>query len=192
MIDYNTIESLQSQGMTDEDIRLFMSCKTNKDISASDLENLLSEQRLASRNPITSAWQGPLIDLMQQGNDVGEALEELFSHLNKPRSSVIATTTSPWAEKCSSLVVQLVSAQHITEEQASSIYELAGGKCLPDGVTIEQIADARAKREAFDSMMSRIADLDGLINEIKRRFIAPEYEGSQTVEEVKQSIKQSL
>lgn len=193
MIDYNSdVLPLEQGGMDDAAIASFLSAKTNKDVLASELENFLGEESLAKRNAITGAWEGVLIDTMNEGGEIGEGLEELFSHLNKPRSVVVETSKTPWAEKASLLISGLFVADKISESQANAIYALAGGKAIPDGVTLDDVAAARARQAAFDSMIARRQSLDSLLSEISSRFLQPEYESTKSIEDIKQSIKQSL
>lgn len=193
MIDYNSdVLPLEQGGMDDAAIASFLSAKTRKDILASELENFLSKESLAKRNAITGAWEGVLIDAMNEGGDIGEGLEELFSHLNKPRSVVLETSKTPWAEKASLLVSGLFVSAKISESQVNDIYAMAGGKAIAGGVTEDSVAAARAKQAAFDSMIARRQSLDSVLSEISSRFLQPEYESTKSIEDIKQSIKQSL
>ena len=179
-------------GWDDASIASYLSSVTNKSISVAELENLLSEEGLARRNPVTGAWEGVLIDVMSDGNDLGDGLEELFSHLNKPRSVSIDTNSSPWAEKAASLVGGLLDIEAITEGQASKIYALAGGKVNSIRVTEEDVAASRKlyQDEIDDQPRKDALELLGsmLINE----YIRPAQSGQATVEEVIESIKQGL
>jgi len=192
MIDYEIIKSLEDKGMDEISISEYLSSKTVNDISASDLENFLSEQGLARRNPITGAWQGSLIDVMSDGGALGDALEELFSHLNKPRSVSIETTSSPWAEKASLLISGLFVLGSITEGQASGIYELAGGKLYDGGVSVEDIVESRNQRNSELADIARKEEINDLYERIFREFISPAMRGNQTASEVIDSIKQGL
>lgn len=192
MIDYEIIKSLEDKGMDEISISEYLSSRTVSDISASDLENFLSEQGLARRNPITGAWQGSLIDVMSDGGALGDALEELFSHLNKPRSVSIETTSSPWAEKASLLISGLFVLGSITEDQASGIYEMAGGKLYADGVSLDDIVESRNQRNSELADIARKEEINDLSERIFREFISPAMRGNQTAAEVIDSIKQGL
>lgn len=181
-----------ADGWDDLRIASYLSSVTNRSISVSELENFLSEEGLARRNPVTGSWEGVLIDVMSQGNDLGEGLEELFSHLNKPRSVSIDTNASPWAEKAAMLVSGLVASQAITEDQASKIYALAGGKVNPQSISEEDVAASRQiHQEQLDDQPRKDA-LDQLADSIINGYIRPAKTGQATVEEVIESIKQGL
>jgi len=193
MIDYNLfVAPLEKQGYSDQKIASMLSSVTCGDILASDIENFLSDQGLAKRNPITGSWQGSLISLMEQGGDIGEGLEELFSHLNKPRSVCIETSKHPWAEKAGILLTALFIGSHISESQLNEIYEMAGGKLHPQGVTEESIASSRASHQSIETQNKRVRDIESILEEIRSRFIFPSIGSGATPDQVRESIKQGL
>ncbi len=87
--------------MTNEEAVAYYSPVTSSYIPCSDLENLLGWADLAKRNAVTGAWEGVLIDFMNEPYiDLGlealaEGLRELFSHLNKPRSTGVDSNEQP-------------------------------------------------------------------------------------------------
>ena len=204
MIDYNSdVLPLEQGGMDDAAIASFLSAKTMFDMPASELENLLGRESLAKRNAITGAWEGVLIDTMNEGGEIGEGLEELFSHLNKPRSVSIETSKSPWAEKASLLISGLFVSSKLSESQISGIYFIAGGKQFPNGVTQEDIAAARkklqdeesalaAERAVYEANMQRTQAIEALASEIYNNYINPAISGTSTADELRASIKQGL
>lgn len=204
MIDYNIdVLPLEQGGMDDAAIASFLSAKTMFDMPASELENLLGRESLAKRNAITGAWEGVLIDTMNEGGEIGEGLEELFSHLNKPRSVSIETSQSPWAEKASLLISGLFVSSKLSESQISKIYFIAGGKQFPNGVTQDDIAAARkkvqdeeaalaAEQAVYEANMQRTQAIEALAAEIYNNYINPAISGTSTADELRASIKQGL
>ena len=189
---YPSLPEMFDAGLDDATISAYLSSVTSKDISVADLENFLSEEKLARRNPVTGAWQGELIDVMNEGGDLGEGLEELFSHLNKPRSVSIETSTIAWASKANLLVSGLYVAAKISEQQAQKVYELAGGKITPQGVSVEEVAAFRASYEAENADIPRQQALEALALKIVNDFINPAKSGTQTVDEVIAAIKAGI
>lgn len=179
-------------GWDDDRISSYLSSVTFNDIPVADLENLLSEEGLARRNPVTGSWEGELISVMETGGELGEALEELFSHLNKPRSVFIESSKEPWASKAGFLVSGLVAAGHISAIQEEKVYALSGGKLYVDGYPLSSVAEARLAYEAEQSDIPRKQALDELYSRILNEYISPAKFGSQSVEQVIESIKQGL
>lgn len=129
-MDYLTdIKPLEDIGKTDAEIVNILSGKTQSPIKISDLENFFTFEDLASKNAITSNWEGALID--EINNDafgLSSALVELFKHINKTRSEVIDTTVAEWAEKSWLLTNALVAAGIITSGQQDAFYNLGRGR----------------------------------------------------------------
>lgn len=152
MIDYQThVKPLENEGMSDAEIAALLAASTASDIPVGELENYLTFQGLATRNPITGAWEGPLIDEIT-GNvyGLGPGLSALFSHVNKPRSTVIDTTVSPWASDAAALTGGLVAAGLITAQQQVEFYDLGGG--LPNaGLTEAEVTQSRVDWEAAEA-----------------------------------------
>ncbi len=152
MIDYITqVKPLEDLEMSDAEIAALLAASTASDIPVGELENYLTFQALATRNPITGAWEGPLIDEIT-GNvyGLGPGLSALFSHVNKPRSTVIDTTVSPWASDAAALTAGLVAAGLLTAQQQSDFYDLGGG--LPNaGLTEADVTQSRVDWEAAEA-----------------------------------------
>lgn len=189
---YPSLPEMFDSGLDDATISAYLSSVTNKDLSVAALENFLGEEKLARRNPVTGAWEGELITAMSEGGELGEALEELFSHLNKPRSVAIETSKMPWASKAGLLVTGLFLAAKISEQQAQKVYDLAGGKANPQGVSVESVAALRASYEAEKADAPRQQALDALALKIVNDFINPAKSGTQTVDEAIAAIKAGI
>lgn len=134
-------------GMTFGEILVELEGLTLVDINIADLENYLDFEGLAKRNPVTGAWEGTLVDIMQSSSPLAGGLGELFSHINKPRSVVVATTEKTWAMKADALLDGLQSGGVISVEQVEGFYSMGGGKKYP-GVTLQDISDAIASENA--------------------------------------------
>jgi len=152
MIDYLTqVQPLENLEMSDAEIAALLAASTASDIPVGELENYLTFQALATRNPITGSWEGPLIDEIT-GNvyGLGPGLSALFSHMNKPRSTVIDTTVSPWASDAAALTAGLVAAGLLTSQQRDDFYDLGGG--LPNaGLTEAEVTQSRVDWEAAEA-----------------------------------------
>lgn len=129
---------------------------------------------------------------MEQGGELGEGLEDLFSHLNKPRSVCIETSKHPWCEKASVLLSALYVESQITEAEIAEIYKMAGGKLFPNGVTKEEVVSARVSRENIDLQNKRRSDIESILDEIRTRFIFPSVGSDMTLDQIRESIKQEL
>ncbi len=193
MIDYSShVAPLESVGLEPSQIALVLSSVTNANIPVAELENLLSEESLARRNPITGAWEGVLVDKMLEGDAIGDGLEELFSHLNKPRSVSIETSQRPWAEKSYSLVRALVDSGELSEVQVLKIYELAGGRIFGD-VSEQDVLDAKSANDAEEADSSRKGEIIAFFASLQDEKVNPAIaDGVTTVEQLKASIKAEL
>lgn len=193
MIDYNVyVAPFEAEGLEPSQIAELLSAATNGQIDVGELENLLSEEALARRNPITGSWEGSLVDKMQEGNEIGEGLEELFSHLNKPRSVTIATNERVWGEKCYAIVRSLVASSNISEEQADRVYALAGGRVFGD-VSEQDVLDSKAAFESQQSEDIRIKDILSFVESLQASTINPAIDdGQTTVDQLKEAIKAEL
>lgn len=142
------IQPLENTGLSDAEIAALIDSSTLTDIPVADLENLLDFEGLAKRNPITGAWEGPLADeIVNNVYGLGPALGELFSHINKPRSTVVDTTVSPWGLNAKALTDGLVAAGLLTTDQQVAFYALGGGR-PNEGITEQDVVDARAEYDA--------------------------------------------
>jgi len=152
---------------------------TFSSIDCGALENWLDEEGLAIRNPVTSAWQGPVVDLMVSdsaaGGALGAGLEALFSHLNKPRSVSVDTNTAEWGKFFYQLVIGLQLVSAITSDQAAALYSLAGGARYPglDEAYIQSIRDNEGARLVAMELEAEA--------EVARQAYAPKIERYQTL-----------
>jgi hypothetical protein len=142
------IQPLENTGLSDSEIAALIDASTASDIPVADLENFLDFEGLAKRNPITGAWEGPLADeIVNNVHGLGPALGDLFSHINKPRSTVVDTTVSPWGLNAKALTDGLVAAGLLTADQQAAFYALGGGR-PNEGTTEQDVVDARAAYDA--------------------------------------------
>jgi len=173
-IDYLTdVEPLEAQGLTDAEIAALLAASTLSDIPVGELENYLTFQGLAVRNPLTGAWEGPLPDeITNNVYGLGDGLAALFSHVNKPRSVVIDTTVSPWATDAANLTAGLVAAGLLSSQQRDDFYNLGSGR--PNANVVE--ADVVAARQAYQSQQAEVARQDSIRTlqaEIENTYINP-------------------
>jgi len=156
--------------MTNEEAVAYYSPVTSSYIPCSDLENLLGWADLAKRNAVSGAWEGSLIDFMNSNAvpALSDGLSELFSHLNKPRSTGVDSNEQPWAGSMDDLLGGLESVGQIDSQFTADVVALAGGYAYPDldvaAVQLirdehdAQVAEAAA-RAAFDVKMVRYNEL---------------------------------
>ena len=187
------IEPLEAQGLTDVEIAALLAASTLSDIPVGELENYLTFQGLAVRNPLTGAWEGPLPDeITNNVYGLGDGLASLFSHINKPRSVVIDTTVSPWATDAAALTAGLVAAGLLTPQQRDDFYDLGGGR--PNASVVE--ADVVAARQVYQDEQAEVARQDSiraLQAEIENTWINPAVsDGSTTAEALRATIKAGL
>ena len=146
---------MEIDNMTNAEAVAYYGTLTNNPIPCGDLENLLEWAGLASRNAVTGAWQGGLVDLIETPvlgqESLSEGLAELFSHLNKPRSMTVDTTVQPWAGKLDALCSGLKAAGIIDQATHDDVVALGGGMRYPDldeaGVQVNRDEDARIAEE---------------------------------------------
>jgi hypothetical protein len=193
MIDYiKHVAPLESSGLEPSRIALVLSSVTNANISVADLENLLSDESLARRNPVTGSWEGALVDRMAEGGALGEGLEELFSHLNKPRSVVIETSSVAWSAKAYSLLRSLVESGDVSEVQVLKVYELAGGRLFGD-ITEQEVLALKSENDAKVADVPRRSDIVSFFANLQNEKINPAIaDGLTTLEQLKASIKAEL
>ena len=190
MIDYiKHVAPLESSGLEPNRIALLLSSVTNANIS---VENLLSDESLARRNPVTGSWEGVLVDRMAEGGALGEGLEELFSHLNKPRSVVIETSSVAWSAKAYSLLRSLVESGDVSEVQVLKVYELAGGRLFGD-ITEQEVLALKSENDAKVADVPRRSDIIAFFADLQNEKVNPAIaDGVTTVEQLKASIKAEL
>ena len=138
--------------MTNDEAAAYFGPMTLKPIPCGDLENLLNWGGYASRDSVTGAWVGPLIDFMVYPNEgletLAEGLEELFTHLNQTRSMNVDTTEQPWAGKMEALLNGLVLSGVVDSDLLYDVIELGGGQ--PNiGTDYQAIRDAEVARQNF-------------------------------------------
>ncbi len=150
-IDYITQVKPLEDEMTDAEIAALLAASTTSDIPVGELENYLTFQGLATRNPFTGSWEGTLPDEISNNvYGLGPGLAALFSHINKPRSTVIDTTVSPWSSDAAALTGGLVAAGLLSVEQRDDFYALGGG--LPNaGLTEAEVTQSRVNWEAAEA-----------------------------------------
>ena len=156
--------------MTNEEAVAYFAPLTVSYIPCGELENLLGFAGVAKRNAVTGAWEGSLIDFMQSiaVPALSEGLGELFSHLNKPRSTGCDTHEQPWASKMSDLLAGLEAVGQIDAQFTVDVVALAGGYAHADldVTSVQALRDAEAAqaiedaaRAEFDVKMQRYNEL---------------------------------
>ncbi len=144
------------ENMTNAEAVAYYGPLTVSHIPCGDLENLLGWADLAKRNAVTGAWEGVLIDFMNEPYiDLGlealaEGLRELFSHLNKPRSTGVDSNEQPWAGSMADLLGGLEAVGLIDASFTADVVELAGGYAYPeiDEAAVQAVRDQHAADEA--------------------------------------------
>jgi hypothetical protein len=163
MIPYNAISDLLSDGKTPAQIAALLAVRTVKPIPISDLENFLDFNNVAKRNPITSQWEGPLVDAMNNEALPAElrgGISSLLTHFNKPRSVQVDTTQEPWASGAADLIGALVAIGILSETQAGDVLALAGGHKYPgvNATAVQAAIDAEVIRIARSTAHTRMTD----------------------------------
>ncbi len=152
-------------------------------IPCAELENLLGYAGLANRNAVSGAWEGSLIDFMNSTTvpALTAGLEELFSHLNKPRSTGCDTHEQPWASKMSDLLAGLEAVAQIDASFSADVISLGGGLAHADlnEAAIEAIRDAHiaseAERLASEAYAAERGDATTNYDQLYNQHIAPLY-----------------
>ena len=147
---------MNTNGMTNEEAVAYYGTLTLRPVPCGDLENLLGWGGLASRNPVSGAWEGTLVDFMSNppagAEALAEGLEELFSHLNKPRSISVDSNEQPWGGKLVGLCDGLIGVGLIDEALKASVLALGGGLAWPnisvEGLELEQKIEANSAKYA--------------------------------------------
>ena len=122
------------ENMTNEEAVDYYSPLTNSPIPCGDLENLLDWAGLAKRSAVSGSWEGSLIDFMLSNAvpALSDGLEELFGHLNKPRSQSVESNLQPWGGKMDDLLDGLLAVGQITQLVVDDVVALGGGYAYPD------------------------------------------------------------
>lgn len=149
MIQYSDIAELIEDGKTPEQIASLLAVRTAKPLLIADLENYVFQNGIARRNGITGAWQGPLIDAMQNQNfpsELRDGIEELMSFINNRTSVSIDTTKELRASQNATLLPGLLQTGVLTQEQVGEILALAGGYKFPgvDATAVQAAIDRQA------------------------------------------------
>lgn len=173
------VKPLEDRGLTNPEIAGILSSFTNVDIPLSEVENFLDFEGLAARNAITGNWEGALINVIGGASqELSDGVSELFVHLNKPRSTSIATTQEEWAVKSSALLAGLVAGGIITQAQAGGFVALGGG--LRHGVVTD--VDVAQSKTDYENMLAqqeadRIAEEERMAAEAAKQELISEYLG---------------
>ena len=153
--------------LTNEEIVAKNSTLTVLPIPCRELENLLGFAGLAKHNAVTGAWEGSLIDVMSDPpiglEALAEGLEELFSHLNKPRSTGVDTFEQPWASKMDELLGGLQLAGLVDSQFVEDVLALAGGYKYP-GITVSSVQEARESNEKTEASHVNVQRYHELLN----------------------------
>lgn len=169
--------------MTNEEAVAYYGPLTQRYIPCAELENLLGYADLANRNAVSGAWEGSLIDFMNSNTvpALTAGLEELFSHLNKPRSTGCDTHEQPWASKMSDLLAGLEAVAQIDAAFSADVVALGGGLADADldeaAVEVIRIdgAAAEAERLANEAYMVEQNAAKSNYDQLYNQHIAPLY-----------------
>jgi hypothetical protein len=163
--------------MTNEEAVAYFGPLTNSYVPCADLENLLGWADKATRNAVTGAWEGSLIDFMQSNvvPELCDGLLELFSHLNKPRSVGCDTHEQPWGSKMSDLLSGLEAVGQVDAPFTASVISLAGGYAHADldVDAIQLLRDEEAQRLAGVASAEASAAKMQRYNELYNIHISP-------------------
>ena len=147
------------ENMTNEEAVAYFAPLTVSYIPCGELENLLGFAGLAKRNAVTGAWEGSLIDFMQSNvvPALSDGLSELFSHLNKPRSTGVDTVEQPWASKMADLLGGLEMASVIDAQFTADVVALSGGYAHAelDVAAVQALRDEEAAKVASREAMEQ-------------------------------------
>jgi hypothetical protein len=168
MIQYSDISDLIADGKTPEQIAALLAVRTNKPIQIADLENYVAFQGIAWRNPITSDWEGPLINAMTNQAFPAElrgGIGALLGHVNKPRSFIIDTTQEPWASQASTLLPGLLATGILTQTQVGEILALAGGYKFAgvDAAAVQAAIGRQSLQEQADATSAWYSARDAVV-----------------------------
>jgi len=163
--------------MTNEEAVAYYGPMTSSYIPCSDLENLLGWAGLAKRNAVTGAWEGSLIDFMNSNAvpALSDGLSELFSHLNKPRSTGVDSNEQPWAGSMADLLSGLEAVGLIDSQFTADVVALAGGYAYPDldVAAVQLLRDEHEAQAAADAASDRFYVKLARYNELHNTYISP-------------------
>ncbi len=163
--------------MTNEEAVAYYGPMTSTYIPCGDLENLLGWAGLAKRNAVTGAWEGSLIDFMNSNAvpALSDGLSELFSHLNKPRSTGVDSNEQPWASRMADLLGGLEAAGQIDSKFTADVVELADGYIYPDldEAYVQSVRDEYEQWVAEKAANELLAEKIARYNELYNVHIAP-------------------
>ena len=144
------------ENMTDAEAVAYFGPLTISYIPCSDLENLLGWAGVAVRNPVTGAWEGSLIDFMNSNTvpALSAGLSDLFSHLNKPRSTGVDSHLQPWASSMEDLFSGLIAVGQVDAAFKADVVALAGGYANED---LDEAAVAVIRAEGIAAEETRVA-----------------------------------
>jgi len=170
MIPYKEIAPLLATGKTPAQIAALLAPRTNRPIPIADLENFLDFNSVARRNAITSQWEGPLVDAMNNDGLPAElrgGISSLLTHFNKPRSVQVDTTQEPWASAAASLIGALVAIGLLSESQSGDVLALAGGYKYPgvNEAAVQAAVDRQTLQEQADATEAWYLARDAVVRE---------------------------
>jgi len=144
------------ENMTDAEAVAYFGPLTISYIPCSDLENLLGWAGVAVRNPVTGAWEGSLIDFMNSNTvpALSAGLSDLFSHLNKPRSTGVDSHLQPWASSMEDLFNGLIAVGQVDAAFKADVVALADGYANED---LDEAAVAVIRAEGIAAEETRVA-----------------------------------
>ena len=163
--------------ITNEEAVAYFGPLTKSYVPCAELENLLGYAGKATRNAVTGAWEGSLIDFMQSNvvPALCDGLLELFSHLNKPRSIGCDTNEQPWASKMSDLLSGLEAVGQVDASFTASVVSLAGGYAH-DGLdvnAVQLLRDEGAVKEAEALAQEIVWQKVERYGELYNQYISP-------------------
>lgn len=127
----------------------------------------LAEQGLYERDATTGQITGTIASLIVSGQtpvELANGLRTFINHLFRPGSKTIATHQAVWSVTAHALLTTLGQMEVLSESQIGAFYQLDGGKVFPDGVTEQQVADAKAA-QLLDNALSWVNDRNELAME---------------------------
>ena len=171
-MNYNDIKD-----MTNEEAVAYFAPLTLSHIPCSDLENLLGWSGHANRNAVTGAWEGSLIDFMVSNTvpALSAGLSDLFSHLNKPRSTGVDTHLQPWAGSMEDLFNGLIAVGQVDAAFKADVVVLAGGYVNDgiDTVAVQSLRDEEAQRVLEEATRASFDTNKKRYDELYNAHIAP-------------------
>lgn len=163
---YEHIAPLLAAELSHADIAQALSLMLAAPVPAADLENYFDDRNLAERG--LSGWEGPLVTAISNQAlpvELRAGLEDLFKHLNKPRSTQINTHEPDYGVQSHLMMAGLVAAGIITEDDHAAFDLLGGGHLYPAGVSEQEVADAIAAHEAAEAAAALQMEMLQLVDE---------------------------